>query len=93
MEYRRALQKAATINLASIEDWMQSVRSKRTARCYWCDKPVPTNSIHFDHIVPIIKGGPHSVENLCVACIPCNLKKGKKSARLWVRMGQQTLEL
>ncbi len=90
---RRALQKSATINLQSIEAWMKSVRSKKSATCYYCQESFPSSEIHFDHIIALSKGGPHSVENLCVSCAECNHRKSATSLRAWVRIGQMNLEL
>lgn len=90
---RKALKKAATINLAGINQWMRNVLSKPFARCYYCDSRISTKAIHFDHIVALSKGGAHSVANLCVACAPCNLSKSDKPIRAWIRTGQGILEL
>lgn len=90
---RRLLESNAVLNLEEIMAWMKSVKAKAFARCYHCDKRISTKKIHFDHIVPLIKGGEHSLRNLCVSCSDCNLRKGQKTIRLWVKTGQQLLEL
>ena len=36
-----------------------------------------------DHVVPVSKGGPSTLENLVTACKPCNRKKGVKSLEEW----------
>lgn len=90
---RRALKKAATVNLRAITSWMRRIRSKASAVCYYCEATIPTSQIHMDHIVALANGGAHSVENLCVSCNHCNASKGAKPVRAWIRMGQQLLEL
>lgn len=90
---RRALERASTINLESIQQWMQSVKSGQSFVCYYCGKRFPVENLHFDHIVPLSRGGPHSVENLCASCSGCNWSKGDKPLRVWTRIGQQVLEL
>jgi 5-methylcytosine-specific restriction endonuclease McrA len=90
---KRALKRAATVNLKAISDWTKSVLSKRSVICYYCQKPTSTKNIHFDHIIALINGGAHSVENLCVACAHCNLSKGRKPVRVWTKINQQLLEL
>lgn len=42
--------------------------------CYNCGKP----SEHIDHVIPIAKGGRHSIGNLAPMCGPCNQSKGSK---------------
>jgi 5-methylcytosine-specific restriction endonuclease McrA len=90
---RKALKNGAKVNLAHMQEWMDSVKSRRTATCYWCDKTILSKDLHFDHIVPLAKGGEHSVENLCVSCEACNCAKQAKLVTAWVRIGQQTLTL
>lgn len=43
--------------------------------CLRCGKEETT----MDHIVPLSKGGPHSIENMQPLCGPCNSSKGTKS--------------
>lgn len=91
---RRALKRAATINLRHIKAWMHSILSKPAAICYWHEGVIPISKVHFDHIIPLKEGGAHSIENLCVSCDACNLKKGAMPLRLWIKMSdQQMLEL
>ncbi len=48
-------------------------------RCQYCGKAVnPQYGWHIEHILPFSFGGPDSEDNLVVACIRCNLKKGTK---------------
>ncbi len=35
-------------------------------------------NLHFDHIVPVAKGGATTIENLQILCAPCNLSKGAR---------------
>lgn len=44
-------------------------------RCAECNS---SGHIHFDHIIPVIKGGSNLLENIQVLCSTCNLKKGSK---------------
>jgi len=90
---RKALKIQATVNLAGITAWISLVKSRKTSTCYYCQKRVSVDKIHFDHIIPLSKGGSHSVENLCVACATCNLKKNNKPVRVFTRIGQQLLEV
>jgi len=85
--------KAGAINLKSIKLFVDYVKAKSTAVCYWCQKRVSTRNIHFDHIVALANGGPHSVDNLCVSCPCCNCSKRDTPVRAWVKVGQQILEL
>lgn len=41
--------------------------------CYICQS---SPSSHLDHIIPLAKGGRHSIGNLAGACASCNLQKG-----------------
>lgn len=45
--------------------------------CHWCGVSCKDN-YHVDHIQPLSKGGSNRIENICISCPPCNLKKGAK---------------
>lgn len=39
--------------------------------------------LHVDHIHPISRGGSNHPDNLCAACIDCNVSKGAKTLEEW----------
>lgn len=47
----------------------------KTFVCYYCGFQFKRKDLHIDHIVPLSKGGEHSVKNICRSCSDCNLKK------------------
>lgn len=47
--------------------------------CFYCGE----ESKHIDHIVPLSRGGRHSIGNLIQACASCNLSKNNKFVIEW----------
>jgi len=47
--------------------------------CQYCGK---LGNLTFDHVVPRVRGGITSWENVVAACSKCNLKKGSRSLKL-----------
>jgi 5-methylcytosine-specific restriction endonuclease McrA len=90
---RRARLAAAAVNLKGILSFVERMKAKPFCLCYYCGRKVTSSKIHFDHIVPLSKGGAHSVENLCVSCSGCNQAKYNKPIQAWVKMGQQIFSL
>ena len=73
---RRAQQADAPIcDLVAVAKWRSETRKKRRLTCYWCGKSVSGRNCHFDHVIPLSKGGSESLENYCVSCPKCNLSK------------------
>lgn len=54
----------------------QAVLTRDQGICRYCGC-VPA-SPHLDHVQPVSRGGLSTLENLVVACGPCNLAKGSK---------------
>ena len=54
--------------------------------CFYCG----ANAEHIDHIVPISRGGRHSVGNLTGACKSCNLSKGAKFITEWKKLKNES---
>ena len=45
-----------------------------------CVKCGSSENLHFDHIIPVAKGGSPSVENIQILCQQCNLRKSDRIA-------------
>lgn len=91
---RKAIQLGAIIgDNAQIVELIQSIKTNRRTRCYYCGKSLYRKPFHMDHIVPLSRGGKHSIENLCVSCPMCNCKKGSRLISEWNRNGQQVFNL
>ena len=43
--------------------------------CYYCQKKVNRADLTMDHIVPLVRGGRSTKDNLVAACKSCNTKK------------------
>jgi len=56
----------------------ESILSRDGYICHICNKTVDPNDIHFDHVVPLSRGGSHSMENIKVSHSTCNISKGVK---------------
>ena len=46
--------------------------------CAYCGNTLLAG-YHVEHRIPLIRGGSNSLENLCLACPTCNLRKGAKT--------------
>jgi 5-methylcytosine-specific restriction endonuclease McrA len=43
--------------------------------CNYCKEHITIESLHKDHIVPIVRGGEHTINNIQLLCKSCNLRK------------------
>lgn len=51
---------------------------KFNRKCCYCGKQnIP---LEIEHIIPKSRGGSNKIDNLCIACRPCNQDKGNKTA-------------
>jgi 5-methylcytosine-specific restriction endonuclease McrA len=47
--------------------------------CHICSREIAsTSDLHFDHVIPLAKGGPHAASNIRPAHAKCNLSKGAR---------------
>lgn len=61
----------------SAEDVSLLLRAQRN-RCFYCENTL--GDYHVDHMTPLVRGGSNGIENICIACPDCNLKKSTKTA-------------
>lgn len=90
---KRALKAAAAINLKGIKEYIRSARSSDVVICYYCQRRITNGRFDFDHVIPLSKGGAHSVDNLCLSCPRCNRLKSSKFIKDMIFSGQQVLPL
>lgn len=48
-------------------------------RCQYCGKRLARPDLTIDHVIPQSKGGRDTWENLVLACVPCNVRKGNRT--------------
>lgn len=53
----------------------QVVWRRDGGRCVQCGAE---SNLHFDHIIPVARGGATTIENLQILCAQCNLSKGAR---------------
>jgi 5-methylcytosine-specific restriction endonuclease McrA len=46
--------------------------------CHLCGLVVPPEEMSLDHLIPLARGGSHTADNLAVAHLVCNKKRGTK---------------
>jgi len=67
----RALRAQAKIGRVSyVEIW-----ERDKGICYLCGNAIPRDHLHFDHVIPLSKGGAHSMENIRPTHATCNIRK------------------
>lgn len=48
-------------------------------RCQYCGRKLPMRELNYDHVVPRVRGGGTSWENIVTACYPCNTRKANRT--------------
>ncbi|MBI4404382.1 MAG: HNH endonuclease [Deltaproteobacteria bacterium] len=48
-------------------------------RCQYCYAIFPERALTLDHVMPAVRGGKKTWENIVTACISCNQKKGNRT--------------
>lgn len=52
--------------------------------CVYCGSALTRRTVHWDHRVPLARGGEHSVRNLVPSCAPCNRSKSFRLVSEWL---------
>lgn len=70
---RRTLTKNGDVTVQQLKELYSTAKN-----CYWCNTKLNKNNTHLDHLMPLSKGGEHTLTNLVVSCPTCNLQKNAK---------------
>jgi 5-methylcytosine-specific restriction endonuclease McrA len=76
---RKALARKAGVLTVSGKDWRR-LCSRHGWRCFYCGARA---HLTMDHVIPIIRGGRHSIGNIVPACVSCNSSKSRRFIMEW----------
>jgi len=78
---RKALIKGGgKLTLATIQMvYEDNIKRFGTLTCYLCLQPIPLGKDHFEHKIPLSRGGTNKYNNLAIACQKCNCRKHTKT--------------
>ncbi len=76
--HRRRARKASVGGKFTKVD-IQNMYVSQGAHCYYCSVSIE-EAYHIEHMTPISRGGSNWIDNICLACVPCNRTKGVKTA-------------
>jgi 5-methylcytosine-specific restriction endonuclease McrA len=57
----------------------ENVYLRDNCRCQYCGIKVSRPEATYDHVLPRAQGGKTCWENVVIACVPCNQKKGNRT--------------
>lgn len=82
-----------SLKMPSVIRFLRALRGKRRAvkfsrenvyvrdhgKCQYCNIKVLRHEATYDHVVPRALGGKTTWDNIVIACVPCNQKKGGRT--------------
>ncbi|QBP33254.1 HNH endonuclease [Gordonia phage BrutonGaster] len=71
---RQARKRELDVRAVADRDLLR-LRNRQLGRCFYCDDRLAAGQEHVDHVVPMSRGGRHSIGNLVIACAGCNCSK------------------
>jgi hypothetical protein len=80
MRLHRAKRKAVTRGATAKKITKKEITRIKNSACIYCGKK---ENIQIEHVVPISRGGLHSIGNIASACAPCNQSKKDKYITEW----------
>lgn len=78
---RRALKFTTSDNSINIDN-VQLIKEKQFSKCTYCKQELL--EFHLDHIMPLSRGGKHTIDNIQLLCPSCNLRKSNKTHEEYV---------
>ena len=90
---RRLREGQAYIGDSRVDSIIASWKSQALFNCYYCGFECYRPQLHVEHVIPISKGGTHTVANVAKACGHCNQSKRDKMPSEFYVMGQSFLNL
>lgn len=62
---------------------LDEILEKQNYKCVYCGCDLLETGKHLDHILPLSRGGLHTITNIQYTCPTCNMSKGDKTEEEW----------
>ena len=59
----------------------RNIFARDNNQCQYCGRKFPTTELSLDHVIPRSQGGKSTWENICCACVNCNVRKGGRTPK------------
>lgn len=73
-------------------EWHAKCRAVK-CRCAYCGRECFTWMLEKDHVIPISRGGSDGIDNIVVACYPCNRGKSDMTVEEWRSIGSPIVRM
>ncbi len=87
---RRRSREANLRTTLTADEW-QKILDDHFHCCHYCG--VQSDILHQEHKIPVINGGEYTAENIIPACPSCNLSKGTKDYKTFVKETNDRLQM
>lgn len=64
---------------AGAEKALKAAHRLHGGSCFYCREKVAPDAVTIDHAEPALAGGKDDLQNLLIACRPCNIAKGHRA--------------
>lgn len=81
---RRARLTAADSEPYTVTD-IHTLLYEQDGKCFYC-QALFLGKWHIEHMIPLSRGGADKLDNICLACPPCNMRKHTKTAEEFVEV-------
>ena len=79
--HKRRAQKLSSEDGTVTSQALDKLKEEQNHQCKYCKCELDFSAkgqVHLDHVIPLSKGGAHSITNVVWSCAKCNLKKSDK---------------
>ena len=83
---KAALSEARRLGTHTPNEWYAKCRAMKW-RCAYCERYCVGWMLEKDHVIPISRGGSDGIDNVVVACYPCNRGKSDMTVEEWREIG------
>jgi 5-methylcytosine-specific restriction endonuclease McrA len=90
---RRLRDEQSYVGDSRVNAVIASWKKQALFHCYYCQFEYSRVELHVEHVIPVCKGGTHSVSNVAKSCAHCNQSKRDKMPSSFEVLGQRFLDL